>query len=178
MSLSPQTPTSSNSSGSITSCSSPDDPGHSTSLGTDASPTPSSSTASSDNNSTALSADSSTVSQPQSKVKSKGKKRKKGVSDGDGGDGSAVTEKAIRRTRVEWNNFPLTVAKLQAKLAKYQALNARTQQEDRTKIKDGVADEILADEQLRKMFQARKISDADIRLVRGHSHYILRDPVI
>ena len=52
---------------------------------------------------------------------------------------------------------------LEAQLANFQSLDPRKKQKERTKLKDKVADEILADPVLKQAFALQGIPQADIR---------------
>ena len=52
---------------------------------------------------------------------------------------------------------------LEAELANYQSLDPKKKQKERTKLKDKVADEILADPTLKQAFALQGIPQADIR---------------
>ncbi|KAI1783519.1 hypothetical protein LXA43DRAFT_1067599 [Ganoderma leucocontextum] len=95
-------------------------------------------------------------SEHPSQSKSKGKKGKQALQPEDGA-------KAPRRSRVEWNNYPVALAKLEAQLGDYQALDGRTQQTKRGAIKDNVTEDIFADDNLKKTFRAQGFTDGDIR---------------
>ena len=162
--VSPTVPSTSSPYSSITTSSS----GHCPSVSTSAAdqlPTSSTSSTSLPDSTTAPSSASSS-SQPSNKSKGKGKKGKKATHGGpDGKIDESDPEKVKRRTRVEWNNFPLALLKLEAELPRYQSLDGRKQKDERNELKKQVTEDILGDERLRKLFQAQKLTDGIIRQV-------------
>ena len=67
---------------------------------------------------------------------------------------------------MEWNSYKAAVAILEENLVPYQKLNPRTQQKDRSNLKETVADRILGDVELKKAFEREGHPHEDIRRVR------------
>ena len=67
---------------------------------------------------------------------------------------------------MEWSRFSSAVAKLEAQLPTFQALDGKKDKDQRATLKTTVADAILADTLLRAEFEKEGISDGDIREVR------------
>ena len=107
----------------------------------------------------------STHSPAPTKEKKKKKKKKKKTPEAGGTDDAADTTKTERH-RVEWNSYKAAVAILEENLVPYQKLNPRTQQKDRSNLKETVADRILGDVELKKAFEREGHPHEDIRRVR------------
>ena len=97
----------------------------------------------------------------------KPKKKKKKKKKNSGGTDDAADNAQNERRRVEWNNYQEAVAILEGNLVSYQKLNPKTQQKDRSALKEKVADKILADVELKKAFERDGHSHEEIRRVRA-----------